>query len=1002
MRSGVALLLALLANAGAADPVQPVLLPQAELVRRLDPAQEWLLLPISEWRQLTAAAAAQAAPAARVGAGLTSGRILIRCDERACTANAALEATVDAGTAAAIPFFAIAPQRLDDLSVGGAPGLLVPGGVPTLLLPGAGSWPIVARWSQAAPATAAAGWTATLPLPLAAALAVEVEAPAGWEVRGDGLTPAGEGCWRLSGAQRSLTLTIQPIGSQAPAWGATQQLRVALAAADTGGTFTWRLGQAEGSMPKPARLRLPTGFIATRPSADIQADGSVALHAERRAEISGLVAPGAAIDLPRLEGASWHGGVVEVAIAEPARLPTPAGWIPIVAPSPTGAAGHRFFAVAHAGTPLTPLALAAAQGLDLRAAAAIAVGAGTLRATWALAISAGIPLHRIAATIPAGWRIVAADAGTGALDLPAGDEVQATAWPLVVDLPQALPVGTTRTLVITLERPASERVEVLPPLITGAVRTSHRVLICADPASEVSLLAAEGPAWRLGPQATSTATSILEPVAELLATDVVPPLILAIHPRPARLEAEAACWLLPRGEDTLVRLDLRLSVAGGALTTVGIELPATAGDGWRIESGEAVLAAAQLVWPAAWTGERLVRLSGRLAATAGRTPAIRPLLSVEGRPAPLRLAVAVLAGERVDAVAAPVGRSLEPDELPAWSAPPPGTRVLAAWRPAAVGETGTVTAHTPRLHEGPAGFLDAVRVRTQVGPGGATTLLSARLAAPGLAALPLRLPAGTTLEQATVDGEPAAVRRDADGRLAVVLPGRTQVQLTLRLAQPTAPGSLAIDLPAIDLPWLTTTWTVAVAPAWRASPLAAAGAMPLDLLDRLPSRRFLGAWQPGATVRDGADPVPDLPVASVADPRLLNGASVLPPPVRPTEGPTLPLIGPRLGGTRIGAPAGLRLAVIPVDDLNRNDRLGRLLGLLGAAGLAALAMRGRIAAWRLVLVSVAAGLATAGLLLSQTPAGVTLGIGEALAVLVPAAALLAWWKRRTAEPETTR
>jgi hypothetical protein len=626
-------------------------------------------------------------------------------------------------------------------------------------------------------------------------------------------------------------------------------------------------------------------------------------------------------------------------------------------------------------------------------------------------MSSSQPIHQIHATIPSGWRIVAADAGTGALNLPPADEIQRKDWPLTIDLARALSAGGSRTLLITLERPSQDRVAVVAPSVEGAVRTSHRVLIAADPATAVSLAFAPGPSWRLGPPATSTGT--LEAVAELLATDGAPPLTLAIHPRLARVEAEAACWLLPRGDDTRVRLDLRLRVAGGALDSIAIELPtalnatdgAPAGSttqGWRVESPGAVLTtdgtSMRLGWPALWSGERLVRLSARMLANAGRTAAVRPHLSADGRATPLRLDVVALSGDGIDVEALPIGRNLEADELPSWSAPPPGTHILAAWRPPLDGETGSVTTRVPHLHDGPIGYLDQVRLFTQIGPGGATTLMLARLAAPGLSALPLQLPPGMILEQALIDGEDAPVRKDADG-LAVMLAGHTQVQLALRLIQPASPGLLTLEAPVISIPWLRTSWTVGVASAWHAVPVASS-TLSLRALDEIPPRGFLGSWQAWSGVVDVSDSIleqsaaPEIPT----DPRYLHGPSVLPPPLQRMREPTLALIGARLSGSRIGPATAIQLEIASVDALNQHDRIGRFLGVIAVTILACLAWVGALALWRMACVCLASALAAAAMVCAQMPCFGLLGVCEAITILAPLVMLLIWWRRSRAAP----
>ena len=202
--------------------------------------------------------------------------------------------------------------------------------------------------------------------------------------------------------------------------------------------------------------------------------------------VTGIVAAGTAIDLPRLSGARWQGGVVSLDVAAPVLLTPPAGWLPL-SRNDLEHPGARHFAVTAPGTALVPAALDGATGIDLRSSAAVAVGGGSVRATWALEIRSAAPLHRIDAAIPAGWRVIAAEAGGLALELPPEDEVQAQPWPLNIALPKALAPGAVATLLLTMERSQATAVPLAAPSVAGAVRTSTRLLIAADPATEVTV-----------------------------------------------------------------------------------------------------------------------------------------------------------------------------------------------------------------------------------------------------------------------------------------------------------------------------------------------------------------------------------------------------------------------------------------------------------------------------------------------------------------------------------
>ncbi|HEX3132204.1 MAG TPA: hypothetical protein VHX44_01325, partial [Planctomycetota bacterium] len=459
--------------------------------------------------------------------------------------------------------------------------------------------------------------------------------------------------------------------------------------------------------------------------------------------------------------------------------------------------------------------------------------------------------------------------------------------------------------------------------------------------------------------------------AELLATGEPTPVQVAVSRLVPEVGAEAVLYLAPGlRDDHWCRVDLRLSVRSGEIETLRLDAPLLNDERIQILS-EAVTRdidakVLRLRARVPLTGDHLLRVEGALDPTKFGTLARLTLTVGDDVVVPVRQVVVVQAPPQADLVlnAGPGALSLAVDALPTWSRPLPGTPVSAAWR-LSTGDTGGYHLERRELAGAPAGFIDQVVARSQIDPTGTLTLLSARVAAPSVQALPLMVPAGLTLVQATIDGQEVAVRRSASGS-ELPLPGRTQVQVAL-LFSGVAPGDdVRLPLPRLgDLPATSTVWTVAVAGGWRVQPVDDPAAMPLNAEGETVGRRWFGSWWEMPIEHR----VPVLPVVlnvpTQVDARALNSVAVIPPA---TGEPQLILRGHLFNGTRLGGEAEVRLHLTALSALRAWDQVGRVLAVLVAVLLT----------WRCRVV-LRIAIAVAALLLAAALHSWQIGVGPLLA-----------------------
>ncbi len=903
----------LLATLAAGEAAQPLLVPMPELLRRLDPQREWLLMPLADWQALQARVGAPR-PAAPPAAGLAAARVAIHVEARgAVRAEAELVFENPGPDAALVELFSVPPARLGAVLIAGEPAPLAAGGSVAVLVPGGGRQVGRVAWSAD---LAGDPPTVNLPLPRAAAMALRASLAGGGELHAPGLVPDGAG-WALTGmAPDALALAWAPggAGSAASVWAAEHRLAVAIGSGLRPATWSVRLDARRGQPPASVDAELPDGFTAVRALRGVVGfaggSGTVSLtfaSGAREAEIEGFFSADAPVRAPRLHGAAWQRCEVALRGDAPVAADLPSGWRRL-----DDADGAMRFAAEAPGDGLILRRLPPDAGLTVAARTAVAVGAGRAVRSEHLRIQAGGErLFRLRLRLPEGWRSTALSGGVSVPppeDLPTGE--------LTIDLPTGLPPGETLDLYWSAVTDGADLTLIEPVTVAGTTRRGSRLLIAAAPGIDLEMSAA---GWRHAdavgaPEGTRS---------ELVADGEAEPVRLAVRPRQPALEADAVAWIVPDAAGAWCRLDLRLAVRDGEVDAVVIDAPFAA-PGPRL-AGEDLRVLGTGPWtvqaPAPWRGVRLVRLEGRLRPGAAlAAPGLS--LPAAGRAPLVRHWLALQAPPDGDLAAQPAAglAPIDADELPAWAAPVPGATVVGAWR-----GTGSLawSAVERGLAPVPPGFIDDLRLDARCTGEAALVRVACRIAAPGMADLDLGLPTGASLEAATVDGRPALLRRDGDA-VRLALPGRTLVDVVLRYRQGAIVGSL--QRPRLgDLPVVRSVWRLAIDPRW------AAEAPGFALVDGAPPQRgWLGGWHPGRAVqaREAAAPVrPES--AEPADPRRLVAPA--PPPAADAT-PGIDLDGWLLERIQVGAPSAVALRLDAVSGLQAGDALGRCL-----AGLAVLA-----------------------------------------------------------------
>jgi hypothetical protein len=1081
----ITVLLALACAAAASDapplpPVQPLLLPQAELLKALDRRLDWVMVPFADWQRMRAAGltAGSAANAPPHGAWCESGAVaaVLHHDELLDCRGDLIAVT--AASPARIQLFAARPGELGAVTVDGAPGLVVQdaGGGVDVLIATTGRHALAVTWSQrlAGADPTAAGDAAgrlrggELALPVAAALQLSVTADTPGEFISDSLAAApGNGDpgaaprWiSVAPAQPVLHLAWRP-GAAADAAVTVFAAEQALAVVEQDGAkpFRWtaRLDLRRGALANDLALTLPAGWTATVPGPGVIAitdvpghPGSVVLRldpAARTISLAGFAAHDAAIALPDITGAAWQPGVVTVAADTPQDCTPPPTWravaddsMPANGHSPASQAWRRTFAAPGPDAGMTVIPLDPGVLTTCRSAAALGLGPERWRLDQILHIRPGSTVFSVPLRLPAGWRLVAMSSDF-ATTVPDPGEVAPGA---LITLPVPAGVGRGSDLAISAaferEAPpataAAEAVELVEYAAAGPVANSRRIIVtAAEPiAAEVH---AQGQ-WHLvdapdgGMGAMDAAPVAAVPggdvVGELFATGDPTPLLVAAHAKPAAGEAEAVVYVAPAAAATWCRIDLRLVVRDGELGDLAVDAPLVRdadlqvhAEGFSLVPATANAPATpgvlRLHAPARWRGERLLRIEGRLDPAAGACVpriAVHALADAGSADPPTELPLRTVAAAQAPAgpdlkwTPAPGALAMGEDDLPAWSRPIPGAPVAAAWRlegSASVGWT-TVPRQPAPL---PAGFIDRLEAATRIdrlGVRGGMTLLRALVAAPGRQFLALRLAAGEHLVQATIDGVPVAVAHGAaDGAnaapLVLPLPGRTQIQLALLIAEDfpvdasadadADSASIALALPDFaPLQVVRCTWTLAVNGPWRvrAQGLRPGAGAPVELAPDPgfagPERAWFHAWTlPAEGIPAGSTfTLPPLPAPAAGDPRALTATVQV--PALPAE-PTLALSGRTwLQWSRLDGDGVLRVQLDAVDHLRSRDAVGWIIGALLGLGLAA---------WTRRYVAATVGLAALGVAVAlhawSLPAGGLLALSEILAPAVLAGWLLA-------------
>ncbi len=737
----------------------------------------------------------------------------------------------------------------------------------------------------------------------------------------------------------------------------------------------------------------------------------------KEASFTGFAAAGeSALALPRVAGALYQGGSLVLSSSRPFAASVPTDWRG--QPPPESAAWARAWRLA-APTGVARVAPAMADGLDTAVAATLTIGDRTWRIDQRLVVTAGadacfgfdlqLPPQWTVTALHGRWLTPPVEAGrkskgsaSDPLTIPGlsdggGVEALTPGALLPVRISRGLAPGAGLEIILSCERPAPAvaaqtapgAVEVVLAHLPRVDRHAARLAISAAPGIDLDL---SGSGWRLlDPQERGT----VGVRAELAAVAPAARLALAASVRPPTAQADVVAYLLPAPSPAAsssaaatpsgwCRIDLRLRAPAGEVGDLLIEAPMLAVEGARVNDRGVALERDGTRWrlkpTAPWRGERLIRLEGRLApgspawtragAGANTFPTaeldlarVELLLADGGQPRPVavRQTVVVQAPDELDVQVKPGAGAgtLGEDDLPAWTRPIPGEPVVAVVRAPVGGAIGAATLVERPLAGTPEVFIAELAVESQLDLGGANHLLRLRLAAPGLDALPMVLPAGMDLVRASVDGTPVAVRRSTTG-LALPVPGRTQVQVALWLrehgARTLGNGAATVPLPTFPgVPVIRTRWELSLPEALRAQVVLAGDTMPLaSRFGRDSAQRpWFGAWRgvPSANRPGRAGWTPPSPPST--DARVLPAAQTGAVAVPTDPEPALDLAGILLAGERTGVPraAVLRLEALP--DLWAWDRLGQALAVLLGCWLAL------HRSWRLAGSAVLAGLATA-------------------------------------------
>ncbi|MFW5752700.1 MAG: hypothetical protein ACOCYV_01480 [Planctomycetota bacterium] len=657
--------------------------------------------------------------------------------------------------------------------------------------------------------------------------------------------------------------------------------------------------------------------------------------ASERIELRGVLAPGASVDLARLRGFAWQGGRIHLRASDGWHWRVPASWWVV---------GSDKYVVGAAGNALHPQRVGAGAAPRVRVATGLAIGHDRQQLDQIIELTTERPLFALPLRLGPHWRlaearVVGSAQGVLSIERPSEDTA-------VLRFPAGLGgAGSACELALRYEPGSSEQAPPLdaftPPQPTDAVIVGHDLSVAADAGLRVDVRASDP--WHALPLGAGPSGSGLR--VRLHCPGEPPALALAVGRRQVRCQVDAVTWFQPAPAAELarsgwLRCDLRVAVRGGRVRRLEADLPFAAVDLVRYDGARFQLVRSDGRWevhfPRPWSGVATFRLEGPPAPEHASTLPALACSCPDGETS-LRqwLVLQVDDTYELDCEPNPALVAVDRDELPGWSARLPGMPVNRAWRVPRGVEPGSLELRSPQLARRPDGFIDAVRVRSQLDRDGSLNLLTCTLSAPGLQSLELGLPAGTELIEARIDGHIAPARR-TDGDLRLSLTGRTQCQLELRYRVAREDGGadwhLRQPLPRLGgLPVIRTAWWVGVPDDWLVDPVAAAVAVPMTVVaGRAPQIDWIGGWQRGVPAVERLQ-LPPLAVEGAQDPRRLEARSDDAAATAEPSQRGLALQGTLLAGERIG-PGRLELQLVQAGRARLASRLG-----IGAALLLACA-----------------------------------------------------------------
>ena len=999
-------------------PSQPLMLPMDQLLKRLDQTQEWMFVPLADYRALlaTTAATEKLAPGL-IGARISTARITgTLTDDSVVLVQGILVVDAQGAGPHLCRLFDQKPMRLGAILCNEQPAVLVANDKALdILIPGKGTHYVSMSWGIDLVGNDQRR-KANLPLPLAGAVALSLDAKSAGSFTGDvfvaDLTQAGR--WRLvRGVSAQVPLMWEPgrLGQDASAiFGVDQVVQASVVAGPSPLRCAVRLVSRRGQMPERVEVKLPPGWRLTQPASpgvvgiSEQSDSQVRINlAPGTSEFAcdGVRAVGATVALPTIIGAVYQGGSVMLKSDQSFDVHAPMTWRRL-----DNDDGWRRYAVAGPGDGVIPEIGQARWGIDARSSASVVLTDG--QQPWHMAQTItlsdnGSQVGDVDLQVPLGWRVLSVNSDQPVIirQLAGGGDVA------------ELPPGTTLSIVpravgvrslslsLSLERVDANVDHVVPVVVRGHRRSSHRLTVLSTEPIESQIIP-QAP-WRMGSSEQHAYTNgALR--AELFATGELVPLRIVTKRLQPDVGMEAVVYLAPGLDDQhWGRVDLRLRVRAGELNDLSITGPIIGDDRVQVLSETMSLERSVINPPntksintltlrarVPLVGDHLVRLEGALSADQLGTLS-RLIVRVGEQNISVRQVIVVQAPPQADLVlnSGAGALPLAVDALPTWSRPLPGLPVSAAWR-LSDGEVGNYRLDRRALAKGPPGFIDQLTARSQIDHAGTMTLLTARVAAPTVQALPLIVPVGMVLVQATIDGHEVAVRRVGTGT-ELPLPGRTQVQVALLFSGPSykelsATREVVLPLPRLgDLPTTATAWTVAIAGGWHATVVDDLTAMTLQPQWIANGRPWFGSWWEAPVDVS----IPILPAARDAHGQIDKRALQMNIDVPPTTGePQVVLRGHVWTGTRLGGETNLHLKLSPIATLRMWDSIGWVLALVVGVLLTwccSWSARGLIAAAGLLFATALHGW--------HISAGPLLAFSEWLAPAVVVAGC-AWWLLR--------